>query len=277
MARMLGVAPQTPRRLAARLGRHCQLFHEKRRPKRELGEPLALDSFESFEFSQYHPTSYHVVAGQRSHFFYGFTESERRRSGTMTRRQRARRQELEDRFGRPDPRSIEHEVAVLLRIVVGTTRQVELHTDEHRDYPRAVRSLVGTEIRHRTISSRAARIPQNPLFPINLLDLLIRHSGANHKRETIAFSKRRQGAAERLWVFLAWRNYAKSFSEQRPGVTPAMRLGLARRPLSVDEILARRHFLGRVGLPERWERYYRALTPTRRIRRPRAHRRKFAF
>jgi hypothetical protein len=35
---------------------------------------------------------------------------------------------------------------------------------------------------------------QNPLFPVNLADLLLRHSSANHKRETIAFSKRRQGA-----------------------------------------------------------------------------------
>jgi len=29
------------------------------------------------------------------------------------------------------------------------------------------------------------QIPQNPFFPVNLLDLLIRHSSASHKRETI--------------------------------------------------------------------------------------------
>jgi hypothetical protein len=51
------------------------------------------------------------------------------------------------------------------------------------------------EVTHRTISSRALRDTRNPLFAINLLDLLIRHSGANHKRETIAFSKRRQSAS----------------------------------------------------------------------------------
>jgi transposase-like protein len=277
MSRMLGVAPQTPRRLASRLGRHCQLFHEEHRPKGELTEPLTLDSFESFEFSQYYPTSFHVAVGQKSHYFHGFTESERRRSGTMTPRQRKRRQELEQQLGRPDPRSIELEVEALLRIVAAQSDGFELHTDQHKDYPRAIRRLAGVAVDHRTISSRAARVPQNPLFPVNLLDLLIRHSGANHKRETIAFSKRRQSAAERLWVFLAWRNYVKSFSEREPGETPAMRLGLARRPLSVEVILVRRLFLGRISLPQRWEPFYRGLTPTRRITRPRTHERKYAF
>jgi hypothetical protein len=43
---------------------------------------------------------------------------------------------------------------------------------------------------------------QNPLFPVNLADLLLRHSSVNHKRETLAFSKRRQGALYRvaIWV-----------------------------------------------------------------------------
>ena len=56
---------------------------------------------------------------------------------------------------------------------------------------------------------------------MNLLDLLIRHSSANHKRETIAFSKRRQSAAERLFVLVVWRNYLKSFSERKRDATPA--------------------------------------------------------
>ena len=56
-ARSEGVSPQTIASLAARLGRHCQLIHEEVRPKGAIQEPLALDSFESFEYSQDHPTS----------------------------------------------------------------------------------------------------------------------------------------------------------------------------------------------------------------------------
>ena len=72
------------------------------------------------------------------------------------------------------------------------------------------------------ISSRAARTAQNPLFAINLMDLLIRHSGANHKRETIAFSKRRQAVVDRASIFVTWRNFLKSRSEKAQDEPPAV-------------------------------------------------------
>jgi hypothetical protein len=273
---MLNVSPQTIGSMAARLGRHCQLIHQELRPKGPILEPLALDSFESFEYSQDHPTSFHVLAGQKSHFFHGFTESELRRKGTMTAAQRKRRARYEALLGRPDPKSIEKEVAELLRIVVPKPQTLELHTDEHQAYPRAVRALTHLVVSHRTISSRAARTPQNPLFPINLLDLLLRHSGANHKRETIAFSKRRQSSNERMWAFLVWRNYIKSFSERHPGESPAMRLGIMDRLLTVREILSRRRFPTLIPLPTRWAMHYWRLTPTRRLPRIRILALKFA-
>jgi hypothetical protein len=98
------------------------------------------------------------------------------------------------------------------------------------------------------------------------LDLLIRHSGANHKRETIAFSKRRQSGAERLAVLLVWRNYIKSFSERKKDESPAMRLGLIDSRLTVREVLSRRLFPTRVTLPERWNVYYGKEVKTRPIR-----------
>src|SRR5690242_10373884 len=216
-------SPETIARMAGRLGRHCLLFHEFNRPKGCITEPLAADSFESFEYSQYYPTSFHVVAGQNSHFFYGFTDSELRRKGTMTRGQKRKRAELEDRLGRPDPKSVENDFAHLLEIVVPAARKCTVWTDRHKAYPRAIRRLVHLVIAHLTVSSRAARTAHNPLFAINLLDLLIRHAGANHKRETISYSKRRVCAAERLAIFLVWRNWMRPYSIRKRGKTPAMR------------------------------------------------------
>lgn len=276
IAREFTVSPQTVLGHSARLGRHCLLFHERHRPRGAVSEPLALDSFESFEFSHYYPTRYHLVAGRASHFAYGFTDSECRRSGRMTTAQKRRRAELERRLGRPDPRSTESEVAAVLELVAPDPQALVLHTDEHTDYPRAIRRLPHLQVSHRTISSRAARTAHNPLFPLNLLDLLLRHSGANHKRETIAFSKRRQSAIERMWLFLVWRNWVKSFSERRRDGSPAMRLGLAQRRLTLKEVLARRLFPGRIGLPERWARYYWRESATRGVPRGVRHRRKFA-
>jgi transposase-like protein len=270
-------SPDTIQRLSDRLGRHALLFHEKMRPKGPIREPVALDSFESFEYSQFYPTSYHVAAGRNSHFFYGFTDSECRRRGSMTKKQKERRAVLEERLGRPDPRSIELEVARLLECVAPDPQPLELHTDEHKSYPRAVRRLRDHAIAHRTISSRAARTTRNPLFEINLLDLLMRHTGSNHKRETIAFSKRRASAAYRMALFLVWRNWMRSFSVRTRGPSPAMMLGLADRLLGVKEVFRKRLFPSLVLLPERWRVYYGKLLPTRAIPNGRSHALKYAI
>jgi transposase-like protein len=276
IAREFRVSPTTIARASARLGRHGLLFHESRRPKGLIAEPLSLDSFESFEWSQYHPTSYHVAVGRHSHFLHGFTASELRRKGRMTERQRRRRAALERALGRPDPRAIERDVATLLAIVVPKAQALTLHTDEHQDYPRALKRVPHLAVTHDTISSRAARTPMNPLFPVNLLDLLLRHSGANHKRETIAFSKRRQSAFERMGIFLVWRNWMKSFSERKHDDSPAMRLGLVERRLEVEEVLEKRLFPSQVELPRPWRDYYWRRIRTRAMQRCAVHQRKFA-
>ncbi|MBD3160653.1 MAG: hypothetical protein GF346_00795 [Candidatus Eisenbacteria bacterium] len=105
----------------------------------------------------------------------------------------------------------------------------------------------------------------------------MRHSGSNHKRETIAFSKRRQAAAERLAIFQVWRNYMKSFSERKQDATPAQRLSLREGKLTVKELLGRRLFPARVRLPERLMRYYRREVKTRQVANGRRHKLLYAF
>ena len=275
IARDLAIGPSTVLRQAARLGRHCLLFHEQLRPP--LREPVAVDGFETFEFSQYTPIHLHLAVGTDSHFVYGFTDSELRRKGRMTDAQRRRRAELEQRLGRPDPRSVEREMAELLAVVTKPRGRFSVRSDEHPAYPRALQSFGDRSFSHETVSSRAARTPRNPLFAVNLLDLLIRHSSANHKRETIAFSKRRQSAIERLWILAVWRNVVKSFSERRRDATPAQRLGLVARRYAVADVLAQRLFPTRIAIPKRWIPYYWRTTPTRRIPNAVAHTAKYAM
>jgi hypothetical protein len=276
IARDLGVSPTTVLRQVERLGRHCLLFHERLRPKSSPVEPLVVDGFESFELSQYTPVHFHTAVGADSHYVYGFTDSELRRKGRMTAEQRVRRAQLEFQFGRPDPRSIEREMAALIELVVPPKASITIHSDDHPAYPRAFARLDDRTITHATTRSSVPRTPDNPLFPANLLDLLIRHSSANHKRETIAFSKRRQSAAERLFVLIVWRNYLKSFSERRRDATPAQRLGIAARRFTTEDVLGMRLFPQRVGLPERWADYYWRRIPTRRIQNGRRHTLRYA-
>ena len=243
--------------VAARLGRHALLYLAVHRPPSPVCEPLVIDGFESFAHSQYQPLHLNNVVGAESHYVYGFTQTLLRRKGRMTERQKARRQEMEAAHGRPAPWALEHDMAAALRIAVPTPQPITVRSDEHPAYPRAFRQLVGYTMGHERTPSVEARTPGNPLFPVNLLDLLLRHNSANHKRETIAFSKRHQAALDRAALLILWRNFSKPFSENHGGGTPAMRLGLARTPLSLRQLLRERLFATRVTLPAAWRDYYR--------------------
>lgn len=258
-----------------RLGRHCLLFHEAHRPRGAPQEVLVLDGLRSFEAGQYWPFDANLLVGA-SHFVYGFNDAELRRSGTLTKAQRRKRAALERRYGRPPPQATRTAVEELVGRIVPSGASAELWSDEHRAYPRALARLRGRRIRHRTISSRAARTAQNPLFPVNLADLLVRHTGANHKRETIAFSKRRQGALYRLALWQVWRNFLKWTSERRRERTPAMGLGLLARRLRVEDVLRERLFPTRFALPAWVLRCYGGRIPTRSLPRIRVHRRRYA-
>ena len=281
--RGLGVVHSTVQRQAERLGRHALLFQAKHQPERLPDEALVFDGLQTFENSQYWPCDFNLVVGQRSHFLHAFTDAELRRSGRMTPAQERRREKLEDCFGRPDPRATEKEVENVLRIVLAPERlpkerPIVLWSDDHASYPRAVKRLALPRLEHLTVSSKAPRTPMNPLFAINVADMLVRHCTSAHKRETIAFAKRRQAAAERLAVFQVWRNFMKAASERDPkGPTPAMRAGAKKSWVDLEELFHRRLFPTLIELPARLMAYYRRDVPTRALPRLRTHRLKYAY
>ena len=275
VARSQSAAPSTMQRQASRLGRHNVLFQWLHRPPRPE-EPVVLDGLMTFEFSQYHPCEVNFLVGSASHFVHGYTHSALRRSGRMTEAQRLKRESNEKRWGKPHPRATENAVKDLLSMTLPPGCEVELWSDKHESYPRAFRRLP-LRIRHLTVSSRRTRTTGNPLFPVNLLDTLVRHSSANHKRETIAFAKRVQGALERLAVFVTWRNFIKRTSERRKDSrTPAQEVGLMQWPLRPDDVYRRRLFPSLVQLPKPMEDVYWRRVPTRQIPNGTRHELKYA-
>jgi transposase-like protein len=271
LARERRCSPSTIEGQMRRLGRHALLLLERHRPTGPVTEPLVVDGFESFGYSQYHPLYLNLVVGAESHFVYAFTHSMLRRKGAMTAGQRRRRAAMEAEDGRPDPRAIEHGTHEALRLAVRVPQGLVVRSDEHQAYPRALRRLEGYRVRHERTSSREARTTGNPLFPVNRLDLLLRHNSANHKRETIAFSKRHQSVVERAAWLVAWLNLVKPYSERRGGGTPAVRVGAARRRWTVGELLRWRLFPGRIVLPGTLAGYYRGEVRTPRVRNERRH------
>ena len=283
IARVLGTSHTTVARHVARLGRHSLLFHRNLLQYHELGEPVVLDGFETFEYSQTFPFHANLAVGARSWLLYHFTDSPLRRKGTMTPQQKLHRDQLEQRLGRPDPKAVEKATRDLLKPLLRRLPpgdRLLLHSDDHPAYRRALRRLgtAAERIQHRITSSKERRTRSNPLFPANLADLLLRHGQANHRRETIAYSKRRQAALERLAVFTVWRNCVKRRRENGPRESAAMWLGLVDRLLDWRTVLRRRLFPAHCELPSPWDSYYWRKVSTRILgNRQTTHNCRYAF
>ena len=277
IARDLKVNPSTIDRHLSRLARHCMLYHILQMQNSPPSYEIVVDGLESFEYSQNFPFHHHVAVDKASDFFLYFTDSELRRKGRMTPAQKRRRHELEQKLGRPDPKAIEKDMREVLEVVLEGVDHAVVHSDAHPAYRRSMKTL-RTKITHRVTPGSAHRDRNNSLWAVNLLDLLIRHSSANHRRETIAWSKRRQSSAERLVILLVWRNYMKRRREKdRRSPTPAMQRGMMDRPLEISELLSERIFRTRVELPPRWSEYYDRSVKTRALSQNRRHELKLAY
>lgn len=265
-ARTLGVSPTAVHRRRRHLGRQALLIHLetlRRVPLRDLAR-AELDGLRTFAGSQFEPLDLHTLLWSAPGLVLDLDPAPLRRSGRMTARQREERTAREGVLGKPSPAARRESVEALLRRLAERLPEgisFELATDEEPDYARALGVLEGRcRVRHVTVSSKARReSPGHPLWQTNHLHRLWRHGRADHKRETLSFSKKLQGLMERAWLTVIWRNLVKGISErtaERSRTTPAMQVGLAERPLTAEELFVRRRFPKLVGLPDGYRPFY---------------------
>ena len=276
IARALGCAPSTVDHELAHLGRHCACFQRQQLRGASPPDDIVADGLVSYEHSKFFKFEHLIAVERKTGYIPYFTDAPLRRSGRMTDEQKQQRDELEALLGKPDPKAVEKGMRELLEVTLRGAVRAVVRTDKHKAYPRAMRGLA-CEIEHRQTDSRDVRDCHNELWEINILDTFVRHSSANHRRKTIALSKRRQGSAERLLIFTVWRNSVKKRRELGDNVTPAMLKGVEDRPLTERDILRKRLFPDRCDLPPRWLQYYWREVQTPVLDRNRGHLRKYAF
>jgi transposase-like protein len=255
IARLLDCAPSTVTRQSYRAGRHFMLLMSAALEalRNKPLEPIVLDHFETFEFSQDLPFGIATAVGQRSWFVYGIDPAPHRRSGRRTSSQQRR---LEARPNRPRhggyAGSTKRTIDRLLRF---SQEGLHLVTDDHESYRRIIRRHPQRErIKHEvhpnpergpkgTPRSRKAIRRDRAMFACDLLHGLARHSMAAHRRETIAFGRRLNALILRIYGFAVWRNFVKRRSERRGiDITPAMKLGLTDRRWTWRQLFAWRRF-----------------------------------
>jgi hypothetical protein len=274
IARLLDCSPSTVTRQAYRAGRHFLLAMSAAMEalRHEPLEPIVLDHFETFEFSQDLPFGIATAVGQQSWFVYGIDPAPHRRAGKRTASQQRR---VEARPARPHhggySGSVKRTLDRLLRL---DPEGLRLVTDDHESYRRTIqRHPERARIRHEihpnpkrgakgSPRSQKALRRDRAMFACDLLHGLARHSMAAHRRETIAFGRRLNALILRIYGVAVWRNVVKRRSERRAAdTTPAMMLGLTDRRWTWRQVFAWRQFPDRYRLDpierelyeQRWE------------------------
>lgn len=278
LARSLRCAPSTVTRLSARIGRHSMLLQALALEELpELAEPVVLDHFGAFVFSQDDRLAIATAVGQDSWFVYVIDPAPHRRAGKRSARKKAPVRPLPPQVSGTFVRSTRRVIRLLSELA--GDGDVELVTDDHPAY-RAAAAAEG--VAHHRIFPNPPRGPEadrararerdRQMFPVDALHKLIRHSQAHHRRETIAFGRRSNALLERAALLVVWRNFVKGVSERKNDpTTPAMRLGLCRQPYRWRRIFSKRLFPARIRLPEGWECVYRRRLTTPAVGRNQRH------
>jgi len=269
IARSAECAKTSVTRMAERLGRHAILLHA--RCRRALGAPsetIVHDHFETFIGRQDHALGLGTAVGARSWFVYDIDPAPHR--GSSRRPDRASgTTKASVQVSRPYVASIRRTFSGL---VVGRdgSRRLRIHVDGRADYGAALRDPALREAIVLAVYPNPSRGPKGSprsaearerdraMFPVDQLHQLLRHTCADHKRETIAFGRRLESIAGRAHLMAVWKNFVKGRSERKPDrTTPAMRVGLADGPWRWERVLARRLFPGRERPGEAALRVYR--------------------
>jgi hypothetical protein len=292
LARSLGCAPSTVTRISAFLGRHSMLLLARALAALEgqLDEPIVFDHFETFELTQDLPLGVATPVGARSWFVYGIDPAPHARTGHRSPAQERRREKRAKRAARGGYVGSAQRMLDRLLPLCPEGRQLHLLGDGKPAYGQAVarhpRSGEITLDCHPNPRRGPKGSPRSPeavardeaMFPVDLLHMLLRHSLAAHRRETIAFGRRLNAIVERLFVAAIWRNFVKGVSERKGDrTTPAMRLGLTDRPWTWERVLGWRLFPDRERLEGIWLELYRRDWITAELPSNARHRRVFAY
>lgn len=278
MARCLNVSCGTVQNRLERLSRQALALHASLRPTAHDEEKVCIDGFVSFEVSQYFPSEITISLTQDSRFVLDFSHATRRRAGTLTHAQKARARTLYPR--------VHFERGALTRTFSDILASLEserpprpshpliLVTDEKKEYSQALASWPlwhaqdeHHRIAHISVNSKLPRTKDNPLFASNYLDRELRKDQANHRRETVCFSRNVASGMARLALYLVCHNYRKRYLIKAPVSdhrSHAEVAGIDRASVEqgLTTMFGLRAFLSRIRLPPTLDRIWRRAYPT---------------
>jgi hypothetical protein len=247
--------------MAERLGRHAILFHARcRKALPPVAERIVHDHCEVFISRQDHALGVGTAIGSESWFVYDVDPAPHKGSGRRPDRKPDGNAPF--RVNRAYIKSIQRTFRSLIPHL-SEDQQLVVNVDGRTDYQVAVRAF---DLKPRIVLAVYPNPKRGPkgtprapeaierdraMWLVDQLHQLLRHSCAEHKRETIAQGRRLESIMGRAHLLAVWKNFIKSRSERRPDrTTPAMRLGIARTRWRWERLLSWRLFPEREQMSE---------------------------
>ncbi|MBP7094561.1 MAG: hypothetical protein KBC36_00570 [Spirochaetia bacterium] len=220
LGRHFGLSPDSVQNRVDRLSRQALAIHSHLRSLADPREPVAIDGFQSFDRSRFFPNNITISVAGDSRFLLEATHASLRRSGSMTARQKARREVLE-RTVTYEPRAVERSFAELLDQIARDRpprggQPLVLVTDLKKEYTSALEThALGSfgkgMVARVLVSSRKPRTGWNPLFPVNYWDRELRKDQSAYRRKTSCYARNASNGMARFWCYARYHNYRKRY------------------------------------------------------------------
>jgi hypothetical protein len=204
---------------------------DRRAQRGPLPGKFQLDEQETFETDRrLMPVTVPVLIERYSFFVVHAEAVPMGPRGRLSPSKQARRIQLEERSGKRWNESSRGVLACFKALRRVKDDWLDIETDKKRTYRPLLHRVFERLAAHATYSSKLARTRYNPLFPINLTLAMMRDGISRLVRRTWAHAKLRARLADHIWIWIGFRNYVRNVTNDRPGVTPAMLLEVARKP-----------------------------------------------
>ena len=233
MARCLPCTRHTVRRRLVLLSRHAREFQsavlERARLQGTLYGRFQLDELETFERDRrLRPVTMPVLIHEESRFVVHIETAALPARGRLRRRdlRRKLRNEAKEGVRRSGSREAVKRCFEVLSRSVAAGKPVVVVTDERSIYRTTLTEAMGGSFAHKLQPGSAAKTVSNRLWPINHLFAMLRDGASRLVRRNWGASKDRAWLASHAWIWIAYRNYIRCFTNKHRRLTSAVRAGL---------------------------------------------------
>ena len=261
IARSLKVSQNCIHSQLMRIGRHCLLLNEWSRKSINPNKlsTLVFDELESWEVSQFVPTTHPLFMDTGSGFKLEAICTPIRRKGRMTELQVEEYEKWKGKYPLASQQSARMAVKSVLQHLKSLYQSkdtVEVATDEKSMYSTLLRKeWKGIKYVHKQYSSKEGR-NVGYMGKINQEDQYIRQRCATMRRESLDFMRRHNNTTLRHQIYMLKRNFVQARSGTKRKSNPAVRLELIDEPVDWLQVFSKRVLGGLSQLPKYLQRSY---------------------